>query len=164
MAIRLRTVDGVRVALCANVFAEKEGDVYLDDADHYALTAKFNKDYYYPNHSTIYAREWTVADGEPRQTIDEFDEERWVLIRSLVRAKDHDPMKNTKIEATTNWEEVRFFLNRTDAVDFSFTKIMDCPYVPDIHGCRIDNGGPIVGFVIELLSRQTNQHEGYLKV
>jgi hypothetical protein len=33
MAIRLRTVDGVRVALCAVESDPKPGDVYLDDSD-----------------------------------------------------------------------------------------------------------------------------------
>ena len=45
MAIRLRTVDGVRVALCAVETDPMPGDVYLDDADHYALAAKFAHDW-----------------------------------------------------------------------------------------------------------------------
>ena len=44
MAIRLRTVDGKRVALCAANFKEKPGDLYLDDADHYAIATKFYQD------------------------------------------------------------------------------------------------------------------------
>lgn len=45
MAIRLRTVDGVRVALCAAETDGAPGDVYLDDGDHYALAAKFAQDW-----------------------------------------------------------------------------------------------------------------------
>lgn len=45
MAIRIRTVGNVRVALCAAETDPKPGDVYLDDADHYALAAKFAKDW-----------------------------------------------------------------------------------------------------------------------
>ena len=45
MSIRLRTVDGHRVALCAARCEIAEGDVYLDDADHYALAIKFRRDY-----------------------------------------------------------------------------------------------------------------------
>lgn len=45
MAIRLRTVNGVRVALCAVESDPQTGDVYLDDADHEALAAKFCQDH-----------------------------------------------------------------------------------------------------------------------
>ena len=45
MAIRLRTVNGTRVALCAAETDSKPGDVYLDDADHMALAAKFGQDW-----------------------------------------------------------------------------------------------------------------------
>ena len=45
MAIRLRSVGGVRVALCAVESDAKPGDVYLDDGEHYALAAKFADDW-----------------------------------------------------------------------------------------------------------------------
>ncbi len=45
MSIRLRTVDGVRVALCAARSVEQPSDVYLDDADHHALAEKFSEDF-----------------------------------------------------------------------------------------------------------------------
>ena len=45
MSIRLRTVDGIRVALCGVETDEMPCDVYLDDADHYALAAKFSRDW-----------------------------------------------------------------------------------------------------------------------
>lgn len=45
MAIRLRSVRGVRVALCAVESDAKPGDVYLDDGEHYALAAKFADDW-----------------------------------------------------------------------------------------------------------------------
>ena len=41
MSIRLRTINGVRVALCAAECVAAPGDTYLDDADHHALFAKF---------------------------------------------------------------------------------------------------------------------------
>ena len=44
MAIRIRMVEGVRVALCAVESDEKAGDIYLDDASHTALAAKFQHD------------------------------------------------------------------------------------------------------------------------
>lgn len=45
MSIRLRTVSGTRVALCAAETDPMPGDVYLDDADHGALSAKFAQDW-----------------------------------------------------------------------------------------------------------------------
>ena len=44
MAIRLREVNSHLIAICAAVSDPKEGDVYLDDNVHYALTVKFMKD------------------------------------------------------------------------------------------------------------------------
>jgi len=45
MAIRLRTIKGVRVALCAVETDERPGDIYLDDGDHYVLVVKFVRDF-----------------------------------------------------------------------------------------------------------------------
>lgn len=45
MAIRLRRVDGMLVALCAARSMPKKGDVYLDDAAHHALAVKFDLDF-----------------------------------------------------------------------------------------------------------------------
>jgi hypothetical protein len=45
MSIRLRTVEGIRVALCGVESDPLDGDVYLDDRDHYALAMKFWKDW-----------------------------------------------------------------------------------------------------------------------
>lgn len=45
MAIRLRYVGSKLVALCAARSVEKEGDVYLNDEQHYALAEKFWDDY-----------------------------------------------------------------------------------------------------------------------
>ena len=44
MAIRIRTVDRMRVALCAVESDAKPDDIYLDDAVHHALSAKFEHD------------------------------------------------------------------------------------------------------------------------
>jgi hypothetical protein len=46
MAIRIRTINGVTVALCAAKSEAKEGDIYLDDNAHHALTTKFGLDFY----------------------------------------------------------------------------------------------------------------------
>lgn len=46
MAIRLRYIQGEGwLALCAARSVEKEGDVYLDDNQHCALSNKFSRDY-----------------------------------------------------------------------------------------------------------------------
>jgi len=45
MAIRLRWVDGVLIAVCAVEVDEAPGDVYLDDAVHEALASKFAQDW-----------------------------------------------------------------------------------------------------------------------
>jgi len=45
MAIRLREVDGVQVALCAAKTFAEPGDVYIHDGWHYALAQKFWRDY-----------------------------------------------------------------------------------------------------------------------
>jgi hypothetical protein len=45
MAIRIRIVNGHAVALCAAKSIEKEGDIYLDDGTHHALSTKFGLDF-----------------------------------------------------------------------------------------------------------------------
>lgn len=44
MAIRIRIINGVTIALCAARSMPKEGDIYLDDAIHGALSTKFALD------------------------------------------------------------------------------------------------------------------------
>ena len=61
MSVRIRTVHGIRVALCAAETDEKHGDVYIDDADHYALAAKFAQDY---QTGTRYEREWAAMETQ----------------------------------------------------------------------------------------------------
>lgn len=58
MAIRIRTVDGVRVAICAARSVPKWGDVYLNDGDHHALSVKFDLDFvsmYFLKEKSCYA-------------------------------------------------------------------------------------------------------------
>ncbi len=45
MAIRIRQIKGHAVALCAAKTKAKEGDIYLDDDAHHALTTKFAVDW-----------------------------------------------------------------------------------------------------------------------
>lgn len=61
MSIRLRTINGTRVALCGYETDAAPGDTYLDDADHYALAAKFSRDY---KTGTEYPGEWALMDSQ----------------------------------------------------------------------------------------------------
>ena len=45
MAMRLRTINGVRVALCAAKSRSVQGDIYIDDGFHYAISQKYWRDY-----------------------------------------------------------------------------------------------------------------------
>lgn len=64
MAIRLRTVNGTRVALCAVETDEMPGDVYLDDGDHYALAAKFSRDWAGRVAGWEYPEQWAAMDTQ----------------------------------------------------------------------------------------------------
>lgn len=78
MAIRLRTVNGLRVALCAVETDTKPGDVYLDDGDHYALAAKFARDW---STGWTYPEEWAAMDTQKvRDAEDELA--RWQAAQS----------------------------------------------------------------------------------
>lgn len=45
MSIRIRRIDGTMVALCAARTRAEPGDIYLDDAAHYALMEKAEKEH-----------------------------------------------------------------------------------------------------------------------
>lgn len=67
MAIRIRTVDGLRVALCAAETDPEPSDTYLDDADHYALAAKFRRDWLGETNDFAYPEEWAAMDTQKRR-------------------------------------------------------------------------------------------------
>lgn len=64
MAIRLRTVAGLRIALCAVESDAMPGDAYLDDGDHYALAAKFRRDWQGQTNDFPYPEEWAAMDTQ----------------------------------------------------------------------------------------------------
>jgi hypothetical protein len=64
MSIRLRTVNGVRVALCGFETDSMPGDLYLDDGDHYALAAKFRRDWQGQVNDFGYPEEWAAMDTQ----------------------------------------------------------------------------------------------------
>ncbi len=67
MAIRIRTVDGICVALCAAETDQQAGDVYLDDGAHYALAAKFSRDWAGRTAGWEYPEEWAAMDTQKVQ-------------------------------------------------------------------------------------------------
>ena len=77
MAIRLRTVDGVHVALCAVETDEQPGDTYLDDAAHYALAAKFSRDWSGRVAGWEYPEEWAAMDTQKLRDAKE-ELEKWI--------------------------------------------------------------------------------------
>ena len=64
MAIRLRRVNGVMVALCAAETDATRGDLYLDDGMHYALAAKFCRDWHGETIDWSYPEEWAAMDTQ----------------------------------------------------------------------------------------------------
>ena len=76
MAIRLREVGGVMVALCAVESDPEPGDIYLDDGHHYALAAKFCRDWQGQLVDWSYPTEWGAMDSQKKR--DAFEEhEKW---------------------------------------------------------------------------------------
>ena len=45
MAIRIRKIEGTTIALCAARSQPEDGDLYLDDNIHHALSTKFGLDW-----------------------------------------------------------------------------------------------------------------------
>ena len=71
MAIRLRTVQGTRVALCAAKTKPLPEDLYIDDSDHYALAAKFSQDRVISGVVGIveYPEEWKIMNDIESQDL-----------------------------------------------------------------------------------------------
>jgi hypothetical protein len=66
MSIRIRSIEGATVALCAARSVEKPGDIYLDDAAHQALSEKFAEDFQGMgfNTSALYDKETAIRQRE----------------------------------------------------------------------------------------------------
>lgn len=76
MAIRLRTVGGVHVALCAAETDELPGDIYIHDGWHYALAAKFRRDWFGQVNDFPYPEEWAAMDTQKLRDAAE-EMEKW---------------------------------------------------------------------------------------
>jgi hypothetical protein len=77
MAIRLRTINGLRIALCAAETDPEPGDLYLDDADHCALAAKFAHDWQGETVGWSYPEQWEAMASQKRRDAAE-DLEQWL--------------------------------------------------------------------------------------
>lgn len=77
MAIRIRTIDGYKVALCAVESDPKPDDLYLDDEIHYALAAKFCHDWWGQKIDWKYEKIW---DKMKSQIVRDAEEElmKWI--------------------------------------------------------------------------------------
>jgi hypothetical protein len=67
MAIRLRTVNGVRIALCAAETDPMPGDMYLDDGDHYVLSAKYADDWQGRLTDWEYPEQWELMQSQKKR-------------------------------------------------------------------------------------------------
>lgn len=85
MAIRIRQIDGVLVALCAARSVPKEGDIYLDDGVHQALTDKHVREWYEEN--------GIASNGFVNST-------HWNKILAIVEAEESNNPNRDKWDAT----------------------------------------------------------------
>lgn len=76
MAIRIRTAAGATVALCAVESDPLPGDIYLDDGAHYALAAKFCRDWQGQMVDWAYPEEWAAMDTQKVRDA-EVEHARW---------------------------------------------------------------------------------------
>lgn len=82
MAIRIRKVNGLTIALCAAETDPKDGDIYLDDGLHYSLAAKFAQDWHGQTIDWKYPEYWAAMET---QKVRDAEEE---LIKWLRLVKD----------------------------------------------------------------------------
>jgi hypothetical protein len=67
MAIRLRRVGNILVALCAVETDPQKGDLYLCDGAQYALAAKFARDWQGETVTWTYPEEWATMDTQKQR-------------------------------------------------------------------------------------------------
>lgn len=71
MAIRIRKVGGVTVALCAAETDALPDDMYLDDNIHYALAAKFAMDWQCQRIDWQYPEHWVAMQSQKLRDAEE---------------------------------------------------------------------------------------------
>lgn len=67
MAIRIRKVNGITIALCAAETDPEPNDIYLDDTVHYALAAKFCMDWWGRVVDWKYPLEWKEIQTQKKR-------------------------------------------------------------------------------------------------
>lgn len=67
MSIRIRTVDGYRVALCGFETDPEPDDIYLDDGVHYAIAAKIAHDWQGRTVNWQYPEHWAAMDSQKKR-------------------------------------------------------------------------------------------------
>jgi hypothetical protein len=96
MAIRLRDVNGTRVALCAVESDPMPGDIYLDDRDHYALSAKFCRDFC-PSDGKCrveYPEEWSTMETQKVRDAEEEMDKWHHEVERLKREEGFNPERD----------------------------------------------------------------------
>ena len=88
MAIRIRRIDNITIALCAAETDPKDGDLYLDDAVHYALAAKFCKDWQGRTINWEYPTEWKLMDTQKLRDAEE-EMEKWAKEHKLIEIHEN---------------------------------------------------------------------------
>lgn len=82
MSIRIRNSGGMTAALCAAESDPLPGDVYLDDGQHYALSAKFADDWQGQSVDWQYPDEWAeMAKHKVRDAVEELN--RWLAAQAI---------------------------------------------------------------------------------
>lgn len=70
MSIRIRKIEGETVAMCAAKTEAQEGDIYLDDNSHHALSTKFSVDFesegFYSGPTDELVKELMLREEQPK--------------------------------------------------------------------------------------------------
>lgn len=89
MAIRIRKVEGVTVALCAAETDALPDDMYLDDNIHYALAAKFCHDYQGKVIDWRYPIEWAAMETQKLRDAEE-EITKWAVENNNYTSEEND--------------------------------------------------------------------------
>jgi uncharacterized protein YuzE len=157
MAIRLRTVNGTRIALCAAETDAMPGDIYLDDSDHYALSAKYADDWQGRTIDWNYPEHWKLMQSQKKRDAKEEIEKTlssWDILPKFEHKLRYDIL-NTLIDSNIigNYDQ------EADILQILFdknAKTRIVHYLPDNEHCAIlfdiDNNNQVVGLHIENFS------------
>jgi len=132
MAIRIREVEEIIIAVCANETDKKEGDVYLDDAVHEALATKFSSDWnmgYEDKNKIELMEKEKVRDA--KETLEKWiKEQRLPEVLSFEKwLENNEEELRIKYAETGADRELDFDLERADEDEYKlYLKNMDLPF------------------------------------